>query len=159
MKNMMAGLTAAVLVLVSPGSLLALHSLSRFDTTTPVRVKGVIVRFEVLNPHSILFVDQNGADGEVQRWAVEGPSAFQLNRTGFAKDVLKPGAVVEFCGYAPKEAVIWQLASADPKAVSTAGRLINAEVLVLPDGQQQNWGDYGVHKCFAPGYTDQHSSK
>jgi hypothetical protein len=97
--------------------------------------------------------------GWARRWAVEGPSIAQLNRLGFAKDVLKPGDVIEVCGYVPKEATMWQIASADPNAASLAGRLINAEVLVMPDGKQQSWGDYGVHKCFAAGYTDQHSTR
>jgi hypothetical protein len=72
---------------------------------------------------------------------------------------VKPGDVVEVCGYLPKEKVTWQIASADTNSTSVAGRLINAELLVMPDGKQQSWGDYGVHKCFAPGYTDQHASK
>jgi len=27
----------------------------------------------------------------------------------------------------------------------------------MPDGQERSWGDYGAHKCFAPGHHDQHS--
>jgi hypothetical protein len=92
-----------------------------------------------------------------QRWALEGPSIFQLNRSGRAKGAPKPGDVIEVCGYLPKERTIWQIASTDHNAPSMAGRLINAEVLVMPDGQEQTWSDYGVHKCFAPGYKDQHS--
>jgi hypothetical protein len=52
---------------------------------------------------------------------------------------------------------MWQIASGDPAASSPAGRLINVEVLVMPDGREQSWGDYGVHKCFAPGHKEQHS--
>jgi hypothetical protein len=104
-------------------------------------------------------LDETSADGQTHRWAVEGPPVLQLNRTGFAKDALKPGDVVEVCGYLPKEAIMWQIASPDANSVSPAGRLLNAEVLTMPDGKQQSWGDYGVHKCFAPGYTDQHTSK
>jgi hypothetical protein len=52
---------------------------------------------------------------------------------------------------------MWQIASADPGAVSLAGRLLNAELLVLPDRREQSWGDYGAHRCFPPGYRDQHS--
>jgi len=52
---------------------------------------------------------------------------------------------------------MWQIANADTSTISLAGRLINAEVLVMPDGKERSWGDYGVHKCFAPGFTDQHS--
>ena len=157
MKKMMTGWLAVLVALVSASSLLAHHSLTNYDTTKAVRVKGTIVQFQQINPHSFIFLDQKGTDGQTHRWAVEGPSILQLNRSGFAKDVLKPGDVVEVCGYVPKEAVIWQIASADTGTNSPAGRLINAEVLVMPDGKQQSWGDYGVHKCFAPGYTDQHS--
>jgi hypothetical protein len=92
-----------------------------------------------------------------RRWAVEGPSGLQLNRRGFPKDGLKPGDVVEVCGYVPKEAIMWQIAGSDPGAISLSGRLINAETMVMPDGHEQSWGDYGVHKCFAPEYKDQHS--
>jgi hypothetical protein len=67
MKKRMAGWTAAVVVLASAGSLVAHHSLSQFDTTKAVRVKGAIFRFERVNPHSILFVDQKGEDGQIQR--------------------------------------------------------------------------------------------
>ena len=81
----------------------------------------------------------------------------QLQRRGFATDVLKPGTVVEVCGYLPKEPVMRQIAGTDPSATSPAGRLLTAELMVMPDGQEQSWGDYGVHKCFAPGHTDQHS--
>jgi len=69
------------------------------------------------------------------------------------------GAIVEVCGYVPKETTIWQIASADPAGRSLSGRLINAETLTMPDGREQSWGDYGVHKCFAAGYEDQHPTR
>ena len=150
----------AVLVLsASTGTLLAHHSLANFDTTKAVRVKGTIVQFHRINPHSFILLDQRGEGGQTRRWAIEGPSILQLDRKGFAKDGLKPGDVVEVCGYVPKETIIWQIANPDPGATSIAGRLINAETLVMPDGHEQSWGDYGVHKCFAPGYDDQHSKR
>jgi len=151
--------TIAVLVaLVSAGSLLAHHALINYDTTKAVRVKGTIVEFHQINPHSILFLEQKDTDGQVRRWAVEGPSTLQLTRSGFGKNVLRPGDVVEACGYLPKEPIVWQIPRTD-NAGSVSGRLINGESLVMPDGKQQSWGDYGVHKCFAPGYTDQHQPK
>ena len=143
--------------LVSTGSARAHHSLANYDTTQAVRVKGMVVAFHRINPHSIVFLEQQGTDGPTRRWAVEGPSAFQLNRKGFPKDGLKPGDVVEICGYLPKEPIMWQIASADAGAVSLSGRLINGETMVMPDGHEESWGDYGVHKCFASEYRDQHS--
>jgi hypothetical protein len=159
MKNTTTVWLAVIATLVSAGSLLAHHSLGNYDTTKAARVKGTVFQFHQINPHSFLFLEEQGSDGQMHRWAVEGPPVLQLNRAGIAKDALKPGDVVEVCGYLPKEAIVWQIASADPKATSPSGRLLNAEVLTMPDGKQQSWGDYGVHKCFAPGYTDQHSPK
>src|SRR5262245_28263008 len=139
---------AALLTITSVGSLLAHHSLASFDTTKAVRVKGTIVEVHRINPHSIIYVEENATDGP-RRWAVEGPSLLQLTRQGFAQDALKPGDIVEVCGYVPKEPVIWQIANADPGGRSVAGRLINGETLVMPDGHERSWGDYGAHKCFA----------
>ena len=154
MKKMM---TVVLVALVTAGSLLAHHSLANYDTTKAVRVKGTVVSFHEVNPHSFIFLNQTDTDGVTRRWAVEGPSILQLKRKGFASNTLKAGDVVEVCGYAPKEAIMWQIASADTSAVSPAGRLLNGETLVMPDGTEQSWGDYGVHKCFAPGFKDQHS--
>jgi len=152
----MAGGVAAVVTVLSAGSLMAHHSILNHDPT-PVRVKGTVVQIHRINPHSFVFLEQTSADGSRQRWAVEGPSSLQLARKNIAADFLKPGDVIEVCGYTLKEKTMWQIASADPNAVSLAGRLITAELLVMPDGRIESWGDYGLHHCFPPGYKDQHS--
>jgi hypothetical protein len=157
MTRMTTGWLAVLLALLSAGSLFAHHSLANFDTSKAVRVKGTIVQFHQINPHSFIYLEEKTAEGQIRRWAVEGPSVLQIRRRGFSVDVLKPGVVVEVCGYLPRETVMWQIASADPNAVSPAGRLITAELIVMPDGKEQSWGDYGFHHCFAPGYRDQHS--
>lgn len=156
MHRLMA-VSVAVLVLVSSGTPAAHHSLANHDTSTPVRVTGTVVQVQRINPHSFIFVEETGADGVRQRWAVEGPSAIQFVRMGLAEDFVKPGDVIEVCGYVTKERTVWQIASASPHTVSLAGRLITAELLVMPGGRTQSWGDYGFHRCFPDGYRDQHS--
>jgi DNA/RNA endonuclease YhcR with UshA esterase domain len=156
MKKMMTGWLTVLMALVSTGPALAHHSLANADITKAVRVKGTIVQFHPINPHSIIYLEERSADGQVHRWAVEGPPGSQLARRGL-ENVVKLGDVIEVCGYVPKEPLMWQIQSADPKAVSLSGRLITAELLVMPDGHEQSWGDYGVHKCFASDFRDQHS--
>jgi len=158
MRRTLTGWVTALITVVPAASLLAHHSLANYDTTTAVRIKGTVVAVHHVNPHSMLFLDERSADGTMRRWAVEGPSVLNLTRRGVAKDFLKPGDIVEACGYLPKERTVWQMGSTDPAVQSIAGRLINGEMLVMPDGRQQSWGDYGVHKCFAPEYTDQHQT-
>jgi len=156
MKKMMTGWLTALVALVSAGTALAHHSLANHETTKAIRVKGTIVQFHAINPHSFMYVEEKGADGQIRRWAVEGPGGTLLARRGLNK-VVKAGDVIEVCGYGPKEPLMWQIASADPGATSLAGRLITAELIVLPDGKVQEWEDYGFHHCFPPGYHDRHS--
>jgi len=156
MKPLMTVWLVVLVVLMSAGAGLAHHSLANHDTTKAVRVKGTIVQFHPINPHSFIYLEEKALDGQIRRWAVEGPSGVQLARRSLEK-VVKPGDVIEVCGYAPKEALMWQIASADPGAVSLAGRLITAELIVMPDGKVQSWGDYGFHRCFPPDYRDGHS--
>jgi Family of unknown function (DUF6152) len=157
MKPLMTASIAVLLSLVPAVSLVAHHSLANYDTSTAVRVKGTILQLHLINPHSIVYVEEKMAEGQVRRWAVEGPSIVQLRRQGLEK-ALKPGDEIQVCGYVPKEALMWQVISPDSTRASLWGRLINAELLVMPDGRQQSWGDYGAHKCFAPGYHDHHSN-
>ena len=112
MKTPTTGRLALLLVLVAAGSLQAHHSLGNFDTTKAFRVKGTVFKVHHINPHSFIYLDHTGADGKMQRWAVEGPPLRNLDRLGIARDFLKVGDVVEACGYLPKEATI----SADRRA-------------------------------------------
>ena len=156
MNKLMTGSIAILLSLVPAVSLWAHHSIANHDQNA-VRLKGIIVQLHLINPHSIIYVEEKGADGQtIRRWAVEGPSVVQLRRQGL-ENALKPGDVIGVCGYVPKEALMWQVASADPTTASLAGRLITAELLVMPDGREQSWGDYGIHHCFPPDYRDGHS--
>jgi hypothetical protein len=165
MKNSTSAWLAGILVIATAGSLAAHHSLAQFDTTTAVRVKGTIVRFELINPHSIIFVDQKLADGQIQRWAVDGPAARQLSGSGITKDAVKVGEVIEVCGYVTKEGVESQrtvntepislsLKATTPKSMT--GKIMNAEMIVMPDGKKQAWSDYGQHLCLGPDYHDFH---
>jgi hypothetical protein len=150
----MTGLLTVLLALLSSAALLAHHSFINHDITKAVRVKGTIVQVNLISPHSFFYLEEKGPDGQIRRWAVEGPAGVQLQRRGIPTDFLKPGVVIEVCGYVPKEATIWQIAS--PSGTSLAGRLITAELLTLPDGREQSWSGYGVNKCFAEGRGDQH---
>ena len=148
MKRVIAGGTAAVLMVAATGSLLAHHSLARFDTTTAVRVKGVIADVAWINPHSIVYVDEKRADGKVQRWAAEGPAGQQLDRRGIRKEVFRVGDEIEVCGYTLKEENI--------TSTNVSGRVLAAEDVVFWDGKKRPWGDYGHHNCHSGDDPDVH---
>ena len=69
MHRMLAVYTV-VLAVVSAESLTAHHSLANHETTTAVRVKGTVIRFHRINPHSFIVLEEINAAGERQRWAL-----------------------------------------------------------------------------------------
>jgi hypothetical protein len=86
-----AGLAAAAL-LVAPA--LAHHSMSMFDTSREILIKGKIVRFEWKNPHMYLFVETVGADGKKQVIQGEGLAITQALVDGLHQKDLPIGATV-----------------------------------------------------------------
>ena len=154
MKHVTAALIVALLVLASPGALTAHHSLVQFDTTAPLWIKGKVVRFDRVNPHSRIFLEQTKADGQTERWAVEGPNLLQLGRMGIAEDFLKAGDVIEVCGFVLKADGIFQSAPPNPASPALTGRPISGHLLVLTGDKRWFWSDYGVlEKCLRPGET------
>src|SRR5262249_44627506 len=133
---------AATVALACAGQLHAHHSISAIDITTPVWVKGTVVEYVPGNPHAMIELDVRGADGDTQRWRVEGPFPGRLERYHVANDFLKAGDVIEACGFVPKP---------QPEKSWPPERFIHSQLLLMPDGQMQLWGPYGkLENCVRP---------
>lgn len=142
MKQMAAAGIVAVVMLVATGGLAAHHSLVQFDTSTPVWIKGTVVRLDLVNPHAKIVLAQKRDDGQTQRWVVDGPPLNNLSRMRIGQDFLKAGDVLEVCGFVLK----------NEAPNTTPDRPISGHLLVLPNGKRQFWSDYGVlQKCLGPG--------
>ena len=154
MKKVMAAWAAAIIALSWPGALGAHHSIVRFDTTTPMWVKGTVIRFDRVAPHAFIYVEQkNGA--QTQRWAIDGPAPNHFARMGIGEGFLKAGDVVEVCGF-PLKAEFEAQAAAAVSANPSLGRAFSGHLLVMPNGRRRFWSDYGVlQKCLLPGETVQ----
>lgn len=76
---------------VAPSALFAHHGNSAYDETTPVKIKGVVTRFEWTNPHIYIYVDLKESDGTIKHWTVESLSPERMTRMGWSKNSVKPG--------------------------------------------------------------------
>ena len=114
------------------------HASSSIDLSTPIFVKGTVVRFDRINPHTIIELDE-AVGAEVRRWRIEGPFLAQLKRMGVDERLLEPGDVIEACGFPLKD------------ATPDAQPLIHGHVLALPNGHLRLWGPYGkIDNCVRP---------
>ena len=91
-----AWLTAAPLV--------AHHAFSsEFDISKPMKLRGTLTKWEMINPHSWFHIDVKNPDGTVVPWLIEGGSPNQLIRLGVTKKALPIGAEFIIEGYLARD--------------------------------------------------------
>jgi hypothetical protein len=68
------------------------HSFAMFDAKTVTVLRGTVVSFSYLNPHSWISVLGTVGDAESSvRWDIQATAPFSLARIGISPDTLKPG--------------------------------------------------------------------
>ena len=88
--------------LIAP-SLLAHHGVPAFDMSKVVTIKGIVIDYQLINPHMLMRVKVIGDDGNSVEWIVEGVSALMLMRVGFKRDTFKPGDAITVVGHTNKD--------------------------------------------------------
>jgi len=103
MKNLLSSLLCVALgVLVVSSSLPAHHGKGAFDMEKLTVLKGTVMKFEFINPHTLIYVDAIGDKGAVEHWIAESSSNNHLGRGGYDKNSLKPGEQVVVTGHRAK---------------------------------------------------------
>jgi len=102
-RQSIAGTLAVLGVLASTLPANAHHAFSaEFDAAKPITVKGVVTKFELVNPHSWLYIDVTGPDGRVTQWGFEFGAPFGLKEKGITKKTLAVGTEITINGYRAK---------------------------------------------------------
>jgi hypothetical protein len=76
---------------------------AEFDANKPVKLRGIVTKVELINPHSWIHIDVKGADGKVVSWAIEGGTPNTLFRNGITKNSLPVGTELLVDGYQSKD--------------------------------------------------------
>ncbi|MBI2188424.1 MAG: hypothetical protein HYU37_15085 [Acidobacteria bacterium] len=121
---------AAVLV----ASSVAAHHFVPQESDKTVRIAGTVTKFQMINPHSRLFLEVRDASGSVTVWEIELGSIGALTSRGWTRDLVKPGDVVTV------EAILWK-----GRANAAVARDIQ-----VPDGRRlfagSHAGDYPLRR-------------
>jgi hypothetical protein len=90
-------ITAAILLISTAAY--AHHSYAAtYDTTKEVKVEGILVQFELRNPHAFVTIKAKDKEGVMQRWSVEWAGVSQLDNAGIKKESLKVGDDIVIVG-------------------------------------------------------------
>ncbi len=148
MKVLATGSTVFGTLALTCASLVDAHHSESMFVPTPVWVKGTVVEFARVNPHSIVTLEEIAADGQIRRWAVEGPTVSQLIGKGIGPDFLVAGDKVQFCAFPRRQPSASRPAEAPP--------FVHGLVLLLPNGEMLIWGTYGkLTNCVRPNEQSQ----
>ena len=129
MKSQTKALAAAAVLsfalLAQPMAAQAHHAFAaEFDADRPIDLNGTVTKVKWVNPHSWLYFDVQGADGNVTNWGVEFGTPNALARKGLAKTDLPLGTKVHVKGYRSKN----------------GGAFGYSVILTLPDGRSFQTG-------------------
>ncbi len=76
---------------------------AEFDASSPIELRGTVVRMEWVNPHTWIHIDVEQPDGSQQRWMIEGGPPTSLLRRGFTKESLLAGTELYVDGFQAKD--------------------------------------------------------
>lgn len=91
-------------LLLSAAPVWAHHAFAaEFDASRPVKLRGTVTQWELVNPHSWIHISVKNDDGTTTDWMIEGGSPNSLFRLGFNKNSLPPGTEIIVDGYQAKD--------------------------------------------------------
>lgn len=94
LATLLLAVLAAVVLLALGTRAWAHHSFGAFDVETELELRGEVVAFDWMQPHTVTRLAVTDDDGSVTTWVLEGMSPDYLGRRGWTNATLAPGDTI-----------------------------------------------------------------
>ena len=103
--NRTALLLLSAALLLGAGTAIAHHSFAaQYDSSKPVSLAGVVTKVEWTNPHVYIYIDATDAKTKkVSNWGFEMGPPHMLQKSGWKRNSLKIGEVIEVDGWLARD--------------------------------------------------------
>ena len=81
----------AIAFMLAPSPAAAHHSAAMFDSSAQVTLKGTVVEWKWINPHSTLIIDVKDSSGNVRQWSVATANIADLSKRGWSRKTFSAG--------------------------------------------------------------------
>src|SRR5947207_4809080 len=122
MRQLLLTLVLTALDSLATSPLLAHHGRgATYDMKKRVTLKGTVSRIEWRNPHVLIYMDVNDADGKVVTWGFENSGVSTLAQEGYNRNTLQVGeditAIVNPAANGAPTAIVVKIILADGKEI------------------------------------------
>jgi hypothetical protein len=103
------------------------HGVANFDLNTELEITGTVTRIAFVNPHSWLYLNVTGKDGQTSAWRCELRGATVLKRSGWSPEMFAPGTRVTITGspdrFEPNTCYLGTVVFADGTRIDRYGQI------------------------------------
>jgi hypothetical protein len=134
------------------------HGIANFDLNKDIAIDGTVAKLAFVNPHSWLYVNVTGSDGQVTEWQCEMRAATVLRRSGWSQAMFTAGTAVRITGspdrHEPNTCYLGTITFADGTSMDRYGQRQNADAPAvvanrperLPNGDPNINGDWAAEQ-------------
>ncbi len=69
-----------------------------FDLSAITSFEAKVIRLDLLNPHTSLYLEVINSEGHAEEWVIEGPGKLSLVRRGWSDDMFSDGEIIQVFG-------------------------------------------------------------
>lgn len=113
------------------------HGIANFDLNKDLSLSGTVAELAFVNPHSWLYVNVAGANGEKTVWKCEMRAATVLRRSGWSEAMFTPGTQVTVTGspdrHDPNTCYLGTITFADGTTMNRYGQREKTDAVVAAD--------------------------